>query len=82
MDTVIEPLLVLDANLRIVAANQPFLSTFKLTSEEVLGHSFYRLGGGAWNIPELRQQIDATLTSSHSMRGLFWNGSSNRSVPG
>lgn len=69
MDTVIEPLLVLDANLRIVAANQPFLSTFKLTSEEVLGHSFYRLGGGAWNIPELRQQIDATLTSSHSMRG-------------
>jgi PAS domain-containing protein len=39
VDTVREPLLVLDANLKVVSANRSFLQTFKVTPEETRGHT-------------------------------------------
>ncbi len=68
MDTVIQPLLVLDANLRVVAGNQRFFSCFEVGSEETLNHFFYRLGGGAWNISELRSQLESVLTAGRVIR--------------
>ena len=69
MDTVIDPLLVLDADLRVIAASQPFFSSFEVSSEEVLNHFFYRLGNGAWNIPELRSQLEGVLSGRQVIRG-------------
>jgi two-component system, chemotaxis family, CheB/CheR fusion protein len=71
MDTVIEPLLVVDADLRVIAANQPFLSAFKVSPEETLNHSFYQLGNGAWNIAELRSRLEGTLNDGQMVRGFI-----------
>ncbi|WP_265519603.1 sensor histidine kinase [Nitratireductor luteus] len=54
VETIREPLLVLDEELRIVTANRSFRRMFKVSRREVQGRPFYALGGGRWNIPELR----------------------------
>jgi two-component sensor histidine kinase len=54
VDTIREPLLVLDKDLRVVTANRSFYLTFKMNRQDVQDRPFYRLGEGEWNIPELR----------------------------
>ena len=59
VDTIREPLLVLDKDLRVVTANRSFCSTFNMKCQDVLGRSFYALGDGQWNIPELRLLLES-----------------------
>lgn len=54
VDTIREPLLVLDKDLRVVTANRSFYLTFKMNRQDVQDRPFYLLGEGEWNIPELR----------------------------
>src|SRR5438477_6106545 len=58
VDTVPEPLLVLDQNLCVETANRAFFETFKLTGDETIGRPLYELGSGQWNISELRQLLE------------------------
>lgn len=52
-DTIGEPLLVLDANLRVVSANPAFLCAFHVSRENTLEQPLAKLGNGQWNIPGL-----------------------------
>jgi two-component system, chemotaxis family, CheB/CheR fusion protein len=61
MNTVIEPLLVLDGDLRVVMASEPFFRTFKVSAEETINKFFYSLGNGQWNIPKLRMLLEDIL---------------------
>jgi len=61
VDTIREPLLVLDGDLRVVAASRSFYETFKMNRADVEGRPFYMLGKGQWNIPELRLLLDKIL---------------------
>ena len=61
IDTVREPLLVLDANLHVEKANKTFYQTFMVTPEEALNKSIFDLGNGQWNITSLRDLLDNTL---------------------
>ncbi len=61
VDTVREPLLVLDAKLRIISANRNFYSVFQVTPAETEGSFLYDLGSGQWNIPELRRLLEEIL---------------------
>ena len=54
VDTVRDPLVVLDPNLRVIAASRSFFQTFRLVTDDVIGHLLYEIDGGQWNIPELR----------------------------
>src|SRR5882757_7160097 len=54
VDTIREPLLVLDKDLHVVAASRSFYLMFKANRQEVQGLPIYSLGNGQWNIPELR----------------------------
>ena len=54
VETVREPLLVLDADLKIVLANRDFYRTFKVTPGETIGSFIYDLGNKQWDIPKLR----------------------------
>jgi PAS domain S-box-containing protein len=54
VDTLDLPLLVLDQDLRITAANPAFLDTFGVERDETIGESLLTLGNGQWDIPELR----------------------------
>ena len=58
VDTVREPLLVLDQDLRVVGASRSFYRTFDVSSEVTLGRLVYELGEGEWNIPALRHLLE------------------------
>src|SRR5688572_30772757 len=59
--TIREPLLVLDENLRVIAASRSFYLTFKVDRQDVQGRPLYALGDGQWNIPELRLLLEEIL---------------------
>jgi signal transduction histidine kinase len=54
IDTVREPLLVLDSDFRVTHANRAFFQTFRVASEDTIGEVLFALGDGQWNIPPLR----------------------------
>lgn len=61
VETIREPLLVLDGNLNIVSANRAFYQFFKVTSAETIGLKIYDLGNHQWNIPALRELLETIL---------------------
>src|ERR1022692_3642198 len=61
VDTVREPVVVLDQELRVIAASRPFYSVFKVSPEETQGRLLYALGDGQWDIPKLRVLLDKIL---------------------
>ena len=58
VDTVREPLLVLDEDLRVLAASRSFYSTFKVARTDTEGRLLYALGDGQWDIPKLRLLLE------------------------
>jgi two-component sensor histidine kinase len=54
VDTVREPLIVLDQDLRVVAASRSFYVKFKVDPDHTEGKLLYELGAGEWDIPKLR----------------------------
>jgi PAS domain S-box-containing protein len=61
VETVREPLLVLDADLKIISANRNFYRTFKVTPGETIGSFIYDLGNKQWDIPKLRELLEEVL---------------------
>jgi two-component sensor histidine kinase len=61
VDTVREPLVVLDEALRVIAASRSFYLTFRVTRENTEGHLLYQLGNGQWNIPALRRLLEEII---------------------
>jgi PAS domain S-box-containing protein len=61
VETLREPILVLDSNLKVVLANRSFTHSFKVTPEETLGNFIYNLGNNQWDIPKLRELLDKIL---------------------
>ncbi|HLB70566.1 MAG TPA: PAS domain S-box protein, partial [Candidatus Methanoperedens sp.] len=61
VETVREPLVVLDAQLRVKSVNQAFYKTFKVSPEETLNKFIYELGNGEWDIPELRKLLEEII---------------------
>jgi len=61
VETVHEPLLVLNSDLKILTANHSFYATFKGTPEETIGKFIYDLGNRQWDIPELRTLFEEIL---------------------
>src|SRR5512134_2279803 len=58
VDTVREPLLILDTTLRVQSANRAFYNTFKVSLEETENRLIYELGNGQWDIPDLRTLLE------------------------
>ena len=61
VETVREPLVTLDQNMRIIRANKAFYDTFHVAREETEQRLIYELGDGQWNIPKLRELLDDIL---------------------
>jgi two-component system CheB/CheR fusion protein len=56
-----EPIVMLDASLRVVSANKIFYRQFEVKSKETEGQPFYKLGNGQWNTPKLRELLEKVL---------------------
>ena len=65
--TVRDPLLVLDANLCVEAANQYFYDVFHVSSRDTLNTVLYELGNGQWDIPELRRLLSELLPEKKTL---------------
>src|SRR5271168_77240 len=64
VDTVREPLLILDATLRVRSANRAFYQTFQVSAEETVDRLIYELGNGQWDIPDLRRLLEDIVPKS------------------
>src|SRR6202140_2912449 len=64
VDTVREPLLMLDATLRVRSANRAFYQTFQVSLEETENRLIYELGNGQWDIPNLRTLLEDIVPKS------------------
>lgn len=67
VDTVPDPLLVLDEGLRVQAVSRSFLRVFKVERDDTVGRTFYELGDGQWNIPELRRLLVDVLPKASAI---------------
>jgi two-component system CheB/CheR fusion protein len=61
IETVREPLLVLDGSLRVKRVTESFCEKFHLTSQAVEEHFLYEIGNHQWNIPALRTLLEEVL---------------------
>ncbi len=69
VDTIRDPLVVLDHELRVIAASRSFYDTFRLAREDVRGRLLYEVDGGQWDIPELRDLLGAIATNQTTIEG-------------
>jgi chemotaxis protein methyltransferase CheR len=58
VDSVREPLLVLDPDLRVIAASRSFYRTFAVTPRKTEGQLVFELGDKQWDIPALRTVLE------------------------
>lgn len=69
VDTVREPVLVLDKGLRVIAASRSFYSAFKVSPQDTQGRLLYALGDGQWDIPRLRVLLEQIIPEHGVMEG-------------
>jgi len=67
IETVREPLVMLDAQLRIESANRSFYRTFDVSPEATVGKFIYDLSNRQWNIPRLRALLEEILPRQKTM---------------
>jgi PAS domain S-box-containing protein len=66
INTVREPLIALDQDLRVVSVSRSFYAVFKVKSEDTLGQLIYDLGNKQWDIPKLRELLETILPEKTS----------------
>jgi two-component system CheB/CheR fusion protein len=69
VNTISEPLLVLDGSMQVVSASHSFYQHFQVTPENTVGQKIYALGNGQWNIPALRNLLENILPQQQVMEG-------------
>jgi len=67
VDTLREPLVVLDRDLRVVAASRSFYRTFGVEPQNTIGRMLYDLGDGQWDIPALRKLLDNVIPEQRTI---------------
>lgn len=67
VQTIREPLLILDSGFRIRAANPAFCRSFRVDASETVGSSLFELGNGQWDIPALRDLLEEVVPRNVSV---------------
>ncbi len=69
VDVIREPVLILDKDLRVMAANESFYQSFRVEAKETEGQVVYKLGNGQWDIPALRRLLEDILPKNTFFKG-------------
>ncbi|WP_342655350.1 chemotaxis protein CheB [Pseudomonas sp. F3-2] len=69
VDTVIEPLLLLDQDLCVVSASRSYYRTFATNESQTTGRRLYELNNGQWDIAALRMKLGTILEDDTSFDG-------------
>ena len=70
VETVRQPLIVLDEELRVKTANQSFYQMFRVLPAQIERQAFFELSNGQWNIPRLRQLLEEILPNHNQFQDL------------
>jgi len=70
IETVIEPLLVLDDTMHVVSANKAFYNAFHTIPHDIEGLALFDINGGQWDIPELKKQLAEVLPMKKALENL------------
>lgn len=68
INTVKEPLLILDQKLTVTSANKSFYETFKLKKSDIKGVKLDKINGGNWNIPSLLEKLEVTVNENSDIK--------------
>lgn len=69
VDILREPILILDKDFNIIAVNECYLETFKVTEIDLKGKNLYELGNGQWNDTELKKLLTDILPKHTFFKG-------------
>ena len=69
VDVMREPILILDKDFRVKAANESFYRTFQVSPKDTEKKIVYDLGDGQWDIPALKKLLEDILP-----KNTFFNG--------
>lgn len=69
VDTIMEPMLVLDGALNVVSASRAFYRYFQVAADDTVGRRIFELGNGQWDIPALRELLENILPRDQSFDG-------------
>jgi PAS domain S-box-containing protein len=69
IDTLQEPLLVVDQSGCILTGNRGFFETFRVRRDDTIGRNLFALGSGQWDVPELRLLLDEIIPKSIAIIG-------------
>jgi len=69
VDVVREPILILDKDFSVMAANESFYRTFQVEPKDTEKKVVYELGNGQWNIPALRKLLEDILPKNTFFKG-------------
>jgi PAS domain S-box-containing protein len=61
LETIREPLLILDKDMKVISASCNFYNTFSVNPDETIGSVLYDLGNKQWDIPKLRELLETII---------------------
>jgi len=70
VDTVGSPLLILNTRLRVERANRCYYEMFRTSPEETEGQALSELGGGLWDVADLRRRLADLPVSQGELAGV------------
>jgi chemotaxis protein methyltransferase CheR len=71
VETVREPLLVLDSTLKIRVASNSFHKSFQISPQDTPGQLLFALDNGAWDIPALHTLLERSLVDHTIVEGFL-----------
>lgn len=71
VNTIGQPILVLDEKLNVIMVNHAFTDAFQVKKGETIGEKIYDLGHKQWDIPDLRKLLEEILPQKQEMRGFI-----------
>ncbi|CAN7557871.1 PAS domain-containing protein [Phenylobacterium sp. LjRoot225] len=69
VDTVRDPLVILEGDMTVVRANRSFLQLFDVTAEQIAGRPVGELGEGQWGVAALRDLLLRVVPDSEAFDG-------------
>ena len=69
VDVVREPVLILDKNFSVRAANEAFYNFFQIEHADTEDKSIFELNGGCWDIPALHKLLEEILPQNTFFKG-------------
>ena len=69
VETLSEPIVVLNSKLQVVAANHAFYDRFNVDSKKINGKRFDALGTGEWNVPALTSLLEQVIPDKTKVEG-------------